>query len=113
MAAADVASLVDARAQGERNSGIDAPPGAVLWVEVEHHSMASPARAVEHQPLLSRRRPHHDRVACRQLIRYVADGLSALIGLPPPPVTDAFYEAQFNPKYMSRSDPSRFLERSQ
>jgi hypothetical protein len=55
MAVADIASLIDARVQGEWKCGIDAPTGAVLKVEVEHHSMPATARAVEDQPLLSRR----------------------------------------------------------
>lgn len=79
----------------------------MVRVEIEHDAMPAVARAVEHQPFLESGRADPDRLAMWDDVRHICDGGHAGIGLPSPPAKESLYDAQFNPKYMSVSVPTR------
>lgn len=112
VAAPDGAVLVNAWAKGQWVARNDAPHGTITAIQVQHHSVPSIAGAVEDEPL-DALRAHDYRSARRQALWNFVHVRSFEICPPCTPVEQAFYDAQFSPRNMSRSVPIRFDEVSQ
>lgn len=109
----DGAALVDAGLQGERGGGADAPAGCVAGVEVQHHPVSAPARAVEHQPFGVAVGADDDPVSGGEPVGDVGGGAGGEVGFQAPPVAESVQDAQFSPRNISVSVPIRRVAGSQ